>query len=88
MSDEGKIVLMRSLRNVMNHAAILGIVDGADVFGVQAKLLAESIGRMRCPAERAARVSEILMMMADAVAYEAGDDAALAVHERERETIQ
>jgi hypothetical protein len=88
MSDEGKVVLMRSLRNCMNKAAILGIVDGPDVFGVLAKLLAESIGRMKCPAERAARVSEILTMIADAVRFEAGDDAALAVHEREGNTIQ
>lgn len=87
MSQEGKIVLMRDLRRTMNEAAALGLVDGPDVFGVQAKLLAESIGRMKSPAERAARVSEVLMMIADAVEFEAGDDAALARHERNGETI-
>ena len=80
MSEEGKLVLIRDLRRTMNEAAALGIVDGADVFGVQAKLLAESIGRMSSAAERAARVSEILLMIADAVRFEAGDDGALLKH--------
>jgi len=89
MSEEGKLVLIRSLRNCMNKAAALGIVDGADVFGVQAKLLAENIGRMRCQAERDARVSEIMAMIADAVRFEANEnDAALVPHERRGETIQ
>lgn len=81
MSEEGKIVLMRDLRRTMNEAAALGIVDGPDVFGVQAKLLAECIGRMSSPAERAARVAEILFMIADAVEFEAGDNTALLKHD-------
>ena len=72
MSESGKTVLMRSLRKTMNEAASLGLVDGPDVFGVQAFLLAETIGRMRSPAERAARVSEILTMIAAAVEFEVG----------------
>jgi len=83
MSEEGKRVLTRDLRKTMNEAAALNLVDGPDVFGVLAKLLAESIGRMKCPGERAARVSEILLMIRDAVAFEAGNDTALARHERE-----
>lgn len=81
MSDEGKAVLTRDLRRVMNEAAAIGLVDGADVFAVQAYLLAANIGRMRCPAERMMRVSEILSMIAAAVAFEAGDLGALVPHE-------
>ena len=81
MSEEGKLVLIRDLRRTMNEAAALGIVDGPDVFGVQAKLLAETIGRMSSPAERAARISEFLFMLADAVEFEAGNDTALIKHD-------